>query len=472
MSTHSAQRYFPNELDPIQTDKEILKQVVSKLREGVLLALELIEQESRKSRKGNKDGIYIGESGIALMYMRLAAQAKALALPTELKASFPSRILSHIPESISTTHNPEAGYLSPLDTKLGPALLVILYELRFPGTYHDIIWTRAVTMLKTAVNVAATDGRSGGDEVLYGRAGLLWGMLNLKECLDESLGDEKKRKELGKIVNEDTVGYVVDVIIEVGKFCAKEYKKAHSDGVPPPPLVWPWHDSYYLGAIHGAAGIMTVLLQCPQKTIERYLPLIESTTEYLVSLTSHTGHLPSSIPPKHRSDPYVQICHGSPGLLLLLNTFRQTYPDRFKEEWETIETKASRAVWEEGLVTKGLGICHGVTGNAWSWLLSAYQEVITSSITGPDDFSPTLQTNLSRGLAYMVHATELPPILQNPLLPYRTPDRPYSLFEGLAGAVCAWAEACCVIEACLKGEEVTPVLGFPGLGGVGPTGLL
>lgn len=29
---------------------------------------------------------------------------------------------------------------------------------------------------------------------------------------------------------------------------------------------------------------------------------------------------------------------------------------------------------------------------------------------------------------------------------YRRPDRPYSLFEGLAGAVCAWADACVVIK--------------------------
>lgn len=69
------------------------------------------------------------------------------------------------------------------------------------------------------------------------------------------------------------------------------------------------------------------------------------------------------------------------------------------------------------------------------------------------------------------------------------PDTPYSLFEGLAGTICAWAEACVVITTRLrklekleraginiKGDidkEDEYELGIPGLGGVGqPRGLL
>lgn len=72
----------------------------------------------------------------------------------------------------------------------------------------------------------------------------------------------------------------------------------------------------------------------------------------------------------------------------------------------------------------------------------------------------------------MVHATELPPVLKDPLLPYNTPDHPYSLFEGLAGAICAWADTCAVIKACLEKKETVPVLGLPGLGGLGPAGII
>lgn len=72
------------------------------------------------------------------------------------------------------------------------------------------------------------------------------------------------------------------------------------------------------------------------------------------------------------------------------------------------------------------------------------------------------------------------------------PDSPYSLFEGLAGTVCAWTEACAVIQTRLRkmeleeeraGSRTSPEndevfeklsllqLGFPGLGGYGPNGL-
>lgn len=69
------------------------------------------------------------------------------------------------------------------------------------------------------------------------------------------------------------------------------------------------------------------------------------------------------------------------------------------------------------------------------------------------------------------------------------PDNPYSLFEGLAGTICAWADACVVIatrfrklekleradltrKSDIEREDINE-LGVPGLGGVGlPRGLL
>lgn len=70
---------------------------------------------------------------------------------------------------------------------------------------------------------------------------------------------------------------------------------------------------------------------------------------------------------------------------------------------------------------------------------------------------------------------------------YRVPDHPYSLFEGLAGTVCAWADACAVLRARLRKMELPGVdvekdqdfrecvqqqLGFPFLGGNGVAGVL
>lgn len=218
-------------------------------------------------------------------------------------------------------------------------------------------------------------------------------------------------------------------------------------------------------------GILTVLLQCPSNIVQPYMPQILSTVNSLMGLTSqHQGHLPSSVPAKHRSNPYVQICHGSPGILLLLATLKATYPADFEDVRRAhpgLRTRAVRAVWDQGLVQKGLGICHGVTGNAWPMLLLSLERT-SSSVR-----SSASNDQLSRALAFLLHATELPPLSTSSRLGYRTPDRPFSLFEGFAGAVCAWADACAVIQnRRLSGSRTSPVLGFPGMGGVGPVPVL
>ena len=80
----------------------------------------------------------------------------------------------------------------------------------------------------------------------------------------------------------------------------------------------------------------------------------------------------------------------------------------------------------------------------------------------------------------LAKATHLPPLdtsaeTQNT---FRTPDHAASLFEGLAGAVTAWLEACVVIRDLLNqtqsntSRKMPAILGFPGLGGIGARGLL
>lgn len=209
------------------------------------------------------------------------------------------------------------------------------------------------------------------------------------------------------------------------------------------------------------AGILTVLLQCPKGIIKPHIELIKRTIHALVVRASYNdGHLPSSLQSAPRLTPLVQICHGSPGLALLLWTFRREYPDEWLAEWDQVERKVDGKIWEEGLLQKGLGVCHGVTGNAWPWL----NKVSTDGGLDSQD--------LGKALAFMVHAMELPPMAKHPILAYLTPDHPYSLFEGLAGAICAWADTCAVIRNTLDKKQVAPILGVLGLGGLGPSGML
>ena len=79
------------------------------------------------------------------------------------------------------------------------------------------------------------------DEILYGRAGYLWGLLQLKR--------------MGLDVPDKIIMKVANLIIEKGREGG-----ANFDGAP---WMWQWHDKKYLGAAHGVMGVLYVLMLVP-----------------------------------------------------------------------------------------------------------------------------------------------------------------------------------------------------------------
>jgi hypothetical protein len=158
-----------------------------------------------------------------------------------------------------------------------------------------------------------------------------------------------------------------------------------------------------------------------------------------------------SIPPRPstRQSPLIQLCHGIPGLLLLLavarrNTlFRQLYWDK---SWDEAINLGCLKVWAEGLLSKGGGLCHGITGNALPLVL--LQDVVSRSKESDDI--------LGKGLGMLLLARETPPYSKagEDGRIFRTADNPYSLFEGLAGTMSAWTEASLVIKARIAEMEL------------------
>lgn len=50
------------------------------------------------------------------------------------------------------------------------------------------------------------------------------------------------------------------------------------------PLMYQWHDSYYLGAAHGLSGILYLLLQVKEYITQEELDtLIKPTIDYLIT---------------------------------------------------------------------------------------------------------------------------------------------------------------------------------------------
>lgn len=112
------------------------------------------------------------------------------------------------------------------------------------------------------------------------------------------------------------------------------------------------------------------MLQAPRGIITPHLDILTATISSLCKLTvQNNGHLPSSLPVKSRSYNLVQICHGAPGLLPLLAVVKDHYPRIWKREWDEAEALATEVIWREGILKKGISICHGLSGNAWTLLL-------------------------------------------------------------------------------------------------------
>ncbi len=58
----------------------------------------------------------------------------------------------------------------------------------------------------------------------------------------------------------------------------------------------------------------------------------------------------------------VHFCHGSPGFVSLLCEAGYYLQD---EAFFQAAMKAGECIWKRGILTKGNGVCHGITGNAY-----------------------------------------------------------------------------------------------------------
>lgn len=104
------------------------------------------------------------------------------------------------------------------------------------------------------------------NEYLYGRAGYLYALLYVNKNIPT------------KPIEDVYIRKVIDAVFVCGQNLAKTDKFKS-------PLMYEWHESYYLGAAHGVSGILYLLLQVTEYLTKSELnDLIKPTIEYLISL--------------------------------------------------------------------------------------------------------------------------------------------------------------------------------------------
>ncbi|KAL5334158.1 hypothetical protein BJX70DRAFT_378989 [Aspergillus crustosus] len=509
-------QFYKNTLELLMINGTSLEQTLQELRVAVRNGVNMIESDYPPRGVYDGKGIFDGDIGIALAYLRLAQQTSSLGEDTKSHPSFYDLASARIPET-GPDLPLQIGGLSPLASKspLAAVVLRILHKSA-TGNARDIS-DSDLTILSDAVKLALSHGsvalynghHLGADEVLFGRSGLLWALLNIRARVDDFPDVQRELLNLSL----EAIPDLLSAIIQAGRDGAAAYVKKHGDEGSLP-LMWPWLPGHYgFGWAHGMAGIIPILLSCRVEELTtnntNYLPDLGATITVLCRLCiSHNGHLPTMVPPRSsRPSELVQICHGAPALLALLGcamNHTTLLTNYWEPEWEHALRLASERVWDEGLLSKGGSLCHGIAGNAWPFLLlhNAYEynagdierarENYAKRSSNEDIPESRLDGDffLTRAVAMLLHARETKPYnrsLDTAANDYRMPDRPYSFFEGLSGTVCAWAEACAVIGARLRKNElgdagfkidvlfrgaIAQQLGFPCLGGNGVNGFL
>lgn len=226
------------------------------------------------------------------------------------------------------------------------------------------------------------------NELLYGRAGYLWSC----SYVNKHIGN-------GTISSTIMRAVVTDLI-----------KAGRKMGKGRCPLMYEWHGKGYWGAAHGLAGIMHVLMDMELTRDEK--EDVKNTLRYMIKYRFPSGNYPSS--EGSESDRLVHWCHGAPGVALTLAKAAQVFGEL---EFLQAAMDSAEVVWNRGLL-KRVGICHGISGNTYVFL-SLYR------ITGNAQY-------LYRAKAFTCFLHDRAEKLISEGIMHGG-DRPFSMFEGIAG---------------------------------------
>jgi len=248
--------------------------------------------------------------------------------------------------------------------------------------------------------------RCGSDELFVGRAGYLCGLLVLRQKLGE------------KVLNDGTTHEICKLIVESGRHYVAKTKSQI-------PLMYAYYDTEYLGAAHGLCSILQMLLSFPGfiAAYPDYIADVKSTLEFITNLETANGNYPCAMdetgadkrPEEHD---LVHWCHGAPGTVYLLARAHKVYSD---DQCKQACLRAGDLVWKRGLLKKGPGICHGVAGNGYVFLLNYRLTGDHKHLHRAQKFAEFLFSAQFKAKA-------------------RTPDSPWSLYEGIAGTACFLAD--------------------------------
>uniref|UniRef100_A0A6G1SP24 LanC-like protein 2 n=1 Tax=Aceria tosichella TaxID=561515 RepID=A0A6G1SP24_9ACAR len=180
------------------------------------------------------------------------------------------------------------------------------------------------------------------DELLYGRTGGLYAMLLIKQQLPKQA-----------IIKDEHIIQHINLMLKSGQ-------TMESFGRP---LFYSWHGKEYVGAAHGYAGILYMLLEAHKYLNGDQLKLIKEAINFIQGIRYPSNNYPSSI--GSQTDRLVHWCHGAPGVIHLLIKAYLVYRE---QSYLDSALACGDVIWQRGILKKGFSLCHGISGNAYAFL--------------------------------------------------------------------------------------------------------
>ncbi|KAF0761778.1 lanC-like protein 2, partial [Aphis craccivora] len=323
--------HFNNKLNSLKTSN-IFQCKINEYVEAHMFVIDDEVQRFLEKPKPNDDeltveSIYFGMAGVALLYKLFANRTHNRDKTIEAKLIIEKCI------SILDKNSDSVSYLTG---KSG--IFVTAAEI-----YRDLgDIENAKKMIKKVLDLLPLAlNKKLPDILLYGRAGYLYSLLLLKK-----LGWEDPDRD--RLIRK-----VVSAILHNGiKTCENDKPKKTT-------LMYKCHNKKYLGAAQGLSGVLQCLLLANTYLTKHELNnIVKPALDYLLTLRYTSGNLPSSM--CNDPDHLVQWCQGAPGAL---HTYALAYNKYFDAAVELNDV-----VWKRGLLTKGYGLCHGVSGNSYAFL--------------------------------------------------------------------------------------------------------
>uniref|UniRef100_A0A8I5ZYR5 Glutathione S-transferase LANCL1 n=1 Tax=Rattus norvegicus TaxID=10116 RepID=A0A8I5ZYR5_RAT len=336
---------------------------------------ELLQQMERGLKSADpQDGTgYTGWAGIAVLYLHLH---NVFGDPAYLQMAH-----SYVKHSLNCLSRRSITFLCG---DAGPlAVAAVLYHKMNSGKQAEDCITRLIHLNKIDPHVP--------NEMLYGRIGYIFALL----FVNKNFGEEK--------IPQSHIQQICETILTSGEKLSRKRNFTTKS-----PLMYEWYQEYYVGAAHGLAGIYYYLMQPSLHVSQGKLhSLVKPSVDFVCQLKFPSGNYPSCL--DDTRDLLVHWCHGAPGVIYMLI---QAYKV-FKEEHYLCDAQqCADVIWQYGLLKKGYGLCHGAAGNAYAFL-ALY--------------------NLTQDAKYLYRACKF----AEWCLDYgehgcRTPDTPFSLFEGIS----------------------------------------